>query len=77
MRAILFSSQQFDFRNSQPAPLAQAQPAQSCTLDDTMLLPQHVAKQHPAFAVESRKLDLLDRVKVGRAGVDPDPREEH
>ena len=33
---------------------------------------QHVAEQLPRLAVEARQLDRLDRIEVGRAGVDLD-----
>src|SRR5258708_23875853 len=77
MRAILLSSQRFDISNSQLAPLARPQPARFCASGDPMLFAQNFSEQHPALAVESRKLNLLDRVKVGRARVDPDPGQEH
>ena len=35
------------------------------------------AEQDPSLAVEARHLHLLDRVKVGRASVDLDPRQQH
>ena len=39
--------------------------------------PQHLAEQHPALAVEARELQLLERIEVGRTGVDLDPGQQH
>src|SRR5215467_14434357 len=41
------------------------------------LAAQHRTEQRPPLAVKPRHLDLLDRRKIGRAGVDLDPGEQH
>src|SRR5262245_38444035 len=37
----------------------------------------HRTEQHPSLAVEASHLHLLDRIEIGRAGVDLDPRQQH
>ena len=51
--------------------------ALSRAMDHVPLLAEYLPEQHPALAVKTGELRLLDRVKIGGAGIDPDPGQQH
>src|SRR3954471_10230759 len=44
---------------------------------DGNLLADHSSKQHPALAVKTGQLYLLDRIEIGWTGIDLDTRQQH
>jgi len=60
----------------QPATIGNAPQFERCIASGRQCAGDHRAEQLPPLAVEARLLDLLDWRKIGRAGVDRDPRQQ-
>ena len=47
------------------------------SLDVVALLPDHVAPQHPSFAIEFFQLQLVEEPIIGGTGIHPDAGQQH